>query len=55
MKEILIKRILRDPKAITRSDIDMLISRRGENQRINSSDLKRLFLILLYEDKKRNL
>ena len=44
MKEILIKRILRDPKAITRSDIDMLLSGHGENQRINSSDLKRLFL-----------
>ena len=44
MKEETIKRILQDPKAITGSDIDLLISHDDENQRINSSDLKSLFL-----------
>ena len=43
-KEEFIKRILQDPKSITSSDIDLLISHEDENQRINSSDLKRLFL-----------
>lgn len=44
MKKEVLEKILSSPKDVTRNDINMLINYPILNERINSSDLKKLFL-----------